>query len=109
MKRIAFQFHATDDPELQAQYKEHHKNVWPEMKAALKRAGWHNYSLFMRKDGLLFGYFETELSLQECLANMEKEEINAKWQKEMQKFFPAESSKRPDQQMIELEEVMHLE
>ena len=29
---------------------------------ALRRTGWHNYSLFMREDGLLFGYFEAEES-----------------------------------------------
>ena len=39
------------------EYREHHRQVWPEMLAALKRQGWHNYSLFMRPDGLLFGYF----------------------------------------------------
>ena len=40
-------------------YKKHHEAVWPEMLEALRRHGWHNYSLFMRDDGLLFGYFET--------------------------------------------------
>jgi L-rhamnose mutarotase len=28
------------------------------MLEALSRSGWHNYSLFMRADGTLFGYFE---------------------------------------------------
>lgn len=41
------------------EYKKHHKQVWPEMLEALRRTGWHNYSLFMRGDGTLFGYFET--------------------------------------------------
>ena len=41
-------------------YKLHHQNVWPEMLDALRRNGWRNYSLFARKDGLLFGYFEAE-------------------------------------------------
>ncbi|HRJ44205.1 MAG TPA: L-rhamnose mutarotase, partial [Caldilineaceae bacterium] len=44
------------------EYKAHHKSVWPEMLDALTRTGWHNYSLFMRPDGLLFGYFEAEES-----------------------------------------------
>ncbi len=75
-----------DDPELQREYKEYHKNVWPEMHAALNRQGWHNYSLFLRPDGTLFGVFESDRTLQECIAGMEKEEINAKWQAAMKKF-----------------------
>ena len=41
------------------EYKKHHEAVWPEMLEALRQTGWHNYSLFMKEDGTLFGYFET--------------------------------------------------
>jgi len=41
------------------EYKEHHKNVWPEMLQALSETGWTNCSLFLEEsDGTLFGYFE---------------------------------------------------
>ena len=46
-----------------AEYKEVHRQVWPEVCAALTRHGWHRYSLFMNEDGLVFGYFETETDL----------------------------------------------
>ena len=36
---------------------------------ALAETGWHNYSLFLRPDGLLIGYFETE-SLEAAQAGM---------------------------------------
>ncbi len=55
------------------------------MQAALKRSGWHNYSLFMKKDGTLFGYFESEHTLAQCLQNMERESVNATWQAAMKK------------------------
>ena len=42
------------------EYRERHQAVWPEMLAALSAAGWTNYSLFLRPDGLLIGYLETE-------------------------------------------------
>jgi L-rhamnose mutarotase len=42
------------------EYKERHRAVWPEMQEALSRTGWHNYSLFLREDGLLVGYLETD-------------------------------------------------
>ena len=61
MKRVGFQFKVRQDR--LAEYKEHHKHVWPEMLEALRETGWHNYSLFMRADGLIFGYFETDESL----------------------------------------------
>lgn len=38
-----------------------HEHVWPEMLDALRRAGWHNYSLFDRGDGLVADYFDTRL------------------------------------------------
>ena len=57
------------------------------MLEALRRTGWHNYSLFMRDDGLLFGYFETPESFQAALAGMEVEAINEKWQEFMAPFF----------------------
>ncbi len=61
------------------EYKEHHKKVWPEMLEALSKHGWHNYSLYMAKDGLLFGYFETPDTFQAALDGMAAEEINAKF------------------------------
>lgn len=91
------------------EYKEHHKKVWPEMLDALRRNGWHNYSLFMRDDGLLFGYFETPESFQAALAGMAKEEINQKWQEFMAPYFENLSGAHADQSMLELEEVFHLD
>ena len=69
------------------EYKKYHKEVWPEMKSALTNNGWHNYSLFMRKDGLMFGYFEAENSFEDSLRGMSKEEVNDRWQKLMSPFF----------------------
>ena len=46
------------------EYRAHHAGVWPEMRQALSRCGWHNYTLFLDDDGTLFGYFETPDSLE---------------------------------------------
>src|SRR5258708_19443016 len=74
MKRVGFILKVKQDkiPE----YKKHHEAVWPDMKAALRRTGWHNYSLFIRDDGLIFGYFEAVESLQSSLAGIAKKPIN---------------------------------
>lgn len=107
MKRVGFILKVKS--QLLEEYKEHHKDVWPEMLNALRRTGWHNYSLFLRKDGTLFGYFETPESLQAAVAGMSQEEVNARWQKMMEPYFESLEGSRPDEMMQELEEVFHLD
>ena len=107
MKRVAFLLKVRQDKI--AEYKEHHARVWPEMLDALRRTGWHNYSLFMRDDGLLFGYFETPDSFQTALDGMSREEINARWQDFMAPYFEGVGGTHADQMMEELIEVFHLD
>jgi L-rhamnose mutarotase len=106
MKRIGFILKVKEN--LIEEYKVHHQNVWPDMLAALSAAGWHNYSLFMRADGLLFGYFETPDSLEAAQAAMAQTEVNTRWQEMMAPYFELPSGARPDQMFVELEEVFHL-
>ena len=107
MKRVGFILKVRHDK--LEEYKQHHKAVWPEMLDALRRTGWHNYSLFMRDDGLLFGYFETPESFQAALAGMSQEDINKKWQDFMASYFENLSGAHADESMVELEEVFHLD
>jgi L-rhamnose mutarotase len=105
MKRIGFQFKVRQD--LLIEYKEQHKHVWQEMLDALRESGWHNYTLFMRADGLIFGYFETEESLAIAQAKMAAKDINTRWQEFMSSFVDANA--RPDETFTELEEYFHLD
>ena len=105
MKRIGFQFKVR--PDRLAEYRQHHKNVWPEMLDALHATGWHNYTLFMREDGLIFGYFETEKDLATAQTKMAAREINTRWQEFMSSFIDADA--RPDETFLELEEYFHLD
>jgi len=82
-------------------------NVWPEMLDALREAGWHNYTLFLRNDGLIFGYFETEESLATAQGKMTTREVNKRWQQFMASFTDANA--RPDESFVELEEYFHLD
>jgi L-rhamnose mutarotase len=95
-------------PERLEEYKERHKAVWPEMLAALRETGWRNYSLFLRKDGLLIGYLETD-HFEAARAGMKSREVNARWQTEMAPFFVSERGEHADDQMGALEEVFHLD
>lgn len=105
MRRVGFILKVKKD--LIEEYKKRHENVWPEMREALSRNGWHNYSLFMRGDGMLFGYFETPDSFAAALNGMDEEEINGRWQEEMAPFFEG-TGLHADQMMEELVEVFHL-
>lgn len=107
MKRVGFILQVK--PDRLNEYKTRHKAVWPEMLDALRRTGWHNYSLFLRPDGLLFGYFETPDSFQAALDGMAKEEVNARWQESMAPFFENLAGSHADESMLELEEVFHLD
>jgi L-rhamnose mutarotase len=78
------------------------------MLEALSRTGWHNYSLFMRADGTLFGYFETPGSFGDALEGMSDEEVNRGWQAEMAHFFEGTGGPA-DEMMEELIEVFHLD
>jgi L-rhamnose mutarotase len=106
-----------------AEYRERHAAVWPDMLRALRDAGWRDYSLFLRDDGLLVGVFEAE-DAAAAQAAMAATEVNARWQAEMAPLFeqagsldaarprPAqfvESGDRPDRQFRFLDEVFHLE
>lgn len=89
------------------EYTRRHASVWPEMLAALRETGWHNYSLFLRPDGLLFGYLETP-DFDRARADMAKRDINRRWQDEMAPFFE-DIGGHADAAMQPLVEVFHLD
>ncbi|GAA1851818.1 L-rhamnose mutarotase [Asanoa iriomotensis] len=106
MRRICFTLQVR--PERLDDYRRRHAAVWPEMLAALRSAGWHDYSLFLRDDGLLVGYFLTE-DLSASLDAMEATSVNARWQAEMAPFFADLPGGRPDRGFLVLDEIFHLE
>lgn len=78
------------------------------MLAALCETGWSNYSLFLREDGLLVGYLETD-DFERARAGMAAREVNERWQREMADFFTQPAGLLPDRAMQPLEEVFHLD
>ncbi|MFJ5223038.1 L-rhamnose mutarotase [Streptomyces sp. NPDC088400] len=115
MERVCFLLKVRQDRI--TEYRERHDAVWPEMLQALTECGWGNYSLFLRDDGLLVGYLETE-DFAAARAAMAATEVNARWQADMAPFFENEAPEtmgadfvtrpRPDEAMKPLTEVFHL-
>lgn len=106
MQRVCFQLQVK--PGRIEEYKRRHAAVWVDMLEALAATGWHNYSLFLRPDGLLIGYFETP-SLADAVAGMQTAPVNSRWQAEMAEFFEDLGDASPDTGFLRLEEVFHLE
>ncbi|BCY12829.1 L-rhamnose mutarotase [Actinoplanes sp. L3-i22] len=96
------------DPAKLDAYREAHAAVWPDMIKALQATGWRNYRLFLRPDGLLVGTLETDdfAAAQEAMA---RTEVNARWQAAMAEFFPVLGELRPDEGMLVLDHIFHLE
>jgi L-rhamnose mutarotase len=105
MRRVCFLLKVR--PDRLEEYRERHEAVWPEMLDALRETGWHNYSLFLRPDGLLVGYLETD-DFEAAREAMARTEVNARWQAEMAPFFE-DLEGSPDEGMVALTEVFHLD
>lgn len=106
MNRICFLLQVR--PDKLAEYKLRHQAVWPGMLQALRQTGWTNYSLFLREDGLLVGYLETE-NFERAKRLMNQTEVNARWQREMAEFFVEPDTLVEGTGPLSLEEVFHLD
>ena len=95
-------------PERLAEYRARHEHVWPDMLAALREAGWGNYSLFLTGDGLLVGYLETQ-DYRAALDRMAATEVNARWQRDMAPYFTELDGLPPDQGFMRVDEIFHVD
>jgi len=105
MERVCFLIRVK--PDRIEEYKERHKAVWPDMQQALHETGWHNYSLFLRPDGLLVGYFETP-NLKAAQEGMKQREVNTRWQDYMADLFMTADGGHADDNFGMLEQVFYL-
>lgn len=105
MPRVCFTLQVL--PERLPEYRLAHEAVWPDMLEALRDSGWHDYSLYLRDDGLLVGVVETA-DLAAAQAAMQRTTVNSRWQAAMAPFFDNPDT-TPDRAMQVLDEVFHLE
>jgi L-rhamnose mutarotase len=79
MERVGFTMRVR--PGQETEYRRRHASVWPEMLQALKAAGCHDYTIFLRGDDL-FAYLEVE-DFARFRAMMAASPVDARWQAEM--------------------------
>ncbi len=88
----------------EAEYERRHNPIWPELEAALKQHGVHNYSIFLHpQTRQLFGYAEIES--EEQWAAIAGTAICRKWWAHMRELMPS----NPDHSPVaaDLREVFH--
>ncbi|MHB1157026.1 MAG: L-rhamnose mutarotase [Phycisphaerales bacterium] len=105
MQHVCVLFHVKKD-KIQ-EYRQAHQ-VWPRMLQAITRAGIRNYSLFIRPDGLVVGYFEAE-NPTEARHQLAQSEINQRWQKYMAEYLEVDSDDEQQVTVEYMENYFHLD
>jgi len=104
MKRNAFVMHL--HPGREAEYKKRHDELWPELKAELRKAGVSNYSIFLdRKTNTLYAY--QQLADDATDGNLPRQETVKKWWHMMKDIMDT----NPDESPVsdDLVEVFHMD
>ena len=85
-------------------YLEAHRQFWPEMLDALRRAGIRNYTIF-RSGNQMLGCFESD-DLEAAAAYLASQEVSARWQDAMAELL---EERVPDAGPPPLEEIFRLD
>ncbi len=89
-------------PECLEAYKEYHRNVWPELEAVYRKAGFTGLSCFLN-DNLLLIYLEYDEALYAASREwLDKNEVQIKWQALMKPMSD------PDFKKLDFEEVYRM-
>ena len=91
-------------PERMDDYVAAHRDVWPEMLAALQGAGIRNYSIF-RAGNQVFGYFEAD-DLEAAAQFLAEQPVCTRWQDAMAELL---DERVPDAGPPPLEEIFRLD
>jgi len=101
-ERVGFELEVK--PDRIDEYVAAHRDVWPEMLAAIKDAGIRNYTIF-RSGTRVFGYFETD-SREASERVLADRSISARWQDWMAEFLVQRVG---DAGPVPLEEIFRLD
>lgn len=69
-------------PGMAAEYERRHRDIWQEIKDALRAAGVRNYSIW-RSGDVLFGYYECEKGAAFACRAQAESEVVARWERHM--------------------------
>lgn len=92
------------------EYDRLHAAVWPEVLAAIRRAGIRRYTIF-RHERDLFSYFELpdDVTLAEVQAAFQREPACGRWEERMQRLQQPLPESGRDDRWVPMAEVFHCE
>lgn len=105
MQRIAFQLRIKAG--MEAEYDETHRHVWPELLAELESLGVTDYSIFRRGQELFLYLRAPDRTV--LFEQLDKSEINLRWQTKMQPIFEPVPSLMPGEALAFMDEVFFLQ
>jgi L-rhamnose mutarotase len=95
-----------NDPQLIAEYREHHRDVWPEIRASFKDSGILDMEIYLRGTRLFMiievdGTFSFERKARADAANAKVQE----WERLMWTFQQAIAGSEPGSKWVEMERI----
>lgn len=93
-------------PGSEGEYDRRHRNVWPELIAAIREAGLWNFTGFRRGTDVVY-YVECHPTREEAFRRIDAEEINARWTASFEGIIA--SRNHSDGTMFFLDEVSHVD
>ena len=104
MERLCFSFEIR--PGTEDEYKKRHDEIWPELVAAIKDAGFENYSLF-RRGTTITAYVECHPDAATGFAKLGPTDVNARWSKWFEDVIVSLTDENGN--LFTAEEVWHLD
>lgn len=96
-------------PEMDAEYRRLHADVWPTVQRRIKESNIGNYSIFLR-DGVLFGYFEyTGTDFEADMAAMREDPETQRWWTFTDPCQQPVETAEADEWWAPMEELFHLD
>jgi L-rhamnose mutarotase len=110
MKAFGLTLLLQDDPEKIAAYKEHHRNVWPEVSARLRECGVHGMHIFLRGTRM-FMYLETDDAFEPArdFASINEDPVSARWNELMATLQARAPEANPNEWWAPMELVFDLD
>ena len=103
MERLCFTFELYEGVE--DEYKRRHDEIWPELVADIKAAGFSNYSLF-RRGTQVVAYAEVAPDLAAAMSKLATSEANGRWSAWFEELIVNLTDVKG--QLMSMQEVWHL-
>lgn len=109
-RRYCLTLDLKNDPDLVAQYKDHHKEVWPEIAQSIRDAGVEEMEIYLLGTRLLMVLEVNESFSFERKARLDEENAKVReWEQLMSRFQQELPEGKPGQKWVVMEQIFKLD